>query len=93
MDKYTKIKQIFEKNRDEENDVKMSKYMRDLFKFYGLATPIRKSFYKDLLKEDMKYEKAIVDMCCDLDIWNIEVDFSKEENLPKIVEDEQEENY
>ena len=32
-------------------------------------------------------------MCCDLDIWNIEVDFSKEENLPKIVEDEQEENY
>ena len=48
---------------------------------------------KDLLKEDMKYEKAIIDMCCDLDIWNIEVDFSKEENLPKIVEDEQEENY
>ena len=48
---------------------------------------------EDLLKEDMKYEKAIVDMCCDLDIWNIEVDFSKEENLPKIVEDEQEENY
>ena len=41
----------------------------------------------------MKYEKAIIDMCCDLDIWNIEVDFSKEENLPKIVEDEQEENY
>lgn len=23
---------------------------------------------KDLLKEDMKYEKAIIDMCCDLDI-------------------------
>ena len=47
---------------------------------------------KDLLKEDMKYEKAIVDMCCDLDIWNIEVDFSKEENLPKVVEDEQEDS-
>lgn len=42
---------------------------------------------KDLLKEDMKHEKAIVDMCCDLDIWNIEVDFSKEENLNKVVED------
>ena len=52
MDKYTKIKQLFEQNRDEENAVKMSKYMRDLFKFYGLATPIRKSFYKDLLKEE-----------------------------------------
>ena len=47
---------------------------------------------KDLLKEDMKFEKAIVDMCCDLDIWNIEVDFSKEENLPKVVEDEQEDS-
>ena len=43
MDKYTKIKHLFEQNRDEENAVKMSKYMRDLFKFYGLATPIRKS--------------------------------------------------
>ena len=52
MDKYTKIKQLFEQNRDEENAVKMSKYMRDLFKFYGLATPLRKSFYKDLLKEE-----------------------------------------
>ena len=47
MDKYTKIKHRVEQNRDEENAVKMSKYMRDLFKFYGLATPIRKSFYKD----------------------------------------------
>lgn len=52
MDKYTKIKHLFEQNRDEENAVKMSKYMRDLFKFYGLATPLRKSFYKDLLKEE-----------------------------------------
>ena len=52
MDKYTKIKQLFEQNRDEENAVKMSKYKRDLFKFYGLATPLRKSFYKDLLKEE-----------------------------------------
>ena len=48
MDKYTKIKQLFEQNRDEENAVKMSKYMRDLFKFYGLATPIRKSFFTNL---------------------------------------------
>ena len=58
MDKYTKIKQLFEQNRDEENAVKMSKYMRDLFKFYGLATPLRKSFYKDLLKEEnQKYNE------------------------------------
>ena len=47
---------------------------------------------EDLLKEDMKYIKAIVDMCCDLDIWNTEVDFSREENLDKVVEDEQEDS-
>ena len=58
MDKYTKIKQLFEQNRDEENAVKMSKYMRDLFKFYGLATPLRKSFYKDLLKEENQKKVA-----------------------------------
>lgn len=58
MDKYTKIKHLFEQNRDEENAIKMSKYMRDLFKFYGLATPIRKSFYKDLLKEE-KVSKVV----------------------------------
>ena len=27
MDKYTKIKHLFEQNRDEENAIKMSKYM------------------------------------------------------------------
>ena len=52
MDKYTKIKKLFEQNRDEENAVKMSQYMRNLFKFYGLPTPIRKSYYKDLLVEE-----------------------------------------
>lgn len=59
MDKYTKIKQLFEQNRDEENAIKMSKYMRDMFKFYGLSTPIRKSFYRDLLKEEK--ERKIID--------------------------------
>lgn len=58
MDKITKIKQLFEQNRDEENAVKMSKYIRNLFKFYGLATPIRKAFYKDLLIEE-KASKVI----------------------------------
>lgn len=59
MDKYNKIKQLFEQNRDEENAVKMSKYMRDMFKFYGLSTPIRKSFYKDLFKEEK--ERKFID--------------------------------
>ena len=58
MDKYSKIKQLFEQNRDEENAIKMSKYMRDLFKFYGIPTTVRKSLYKDLLKEE-KAKKTI----------------------------------
>ncbi len=52
MDKYLKIKNEFEKSRDNENAVKMSKYMRNMFHFYGLSTPERKQIYKDLLKED-----------------------------------------
>ena len=58
MDKYSKIKQLFEQNRDEDNAIKMSKYMRDQFKFYGIPTPVRKSLYKDLLKEE-KAKKTI----------------------------------
>lgn len=58
MDKYDEIKHLFEQNRDEDNAIKMSKYMRDQFKFYGIPTPTRKSLYKDLLKEE-KYKKTI----------------------------------
>ena len=57
MDKYDEIKHLFEQNRNEDNAIKMSKYMRDQFKFYGIPTPTRKSLYKDLLKEE-KYKKT-----------------------------------
>lgn len=59
MDKYDEIKHLFEQNRDEDNAIKMSKYMRDQFKFYGIPTPTRKSLYKDLLKEEKG--KKIID--------------------------------
>lgn len=52
MEKYLEIKILFEQNRDEENAVKMAAYMRNQFKFYGLATPKRKALYKDLLKRE-----------------------------------------
>ena len=41
MDKYDEIKHLFEQNRNEDNAIKMSKYMRDQFKFYGIPTPTR----------------------------------------------------
>ena len=54
MEKYLEIKDLFENNRDKENAVKMAAYMRNQFKFYGLATPKRKAQYKDLLKSEKK---------------------------------------
>lgn len=52
MDKYLEIKAKFEQNRNEENAVKMSAYMRNLFPFYGLPTPKRQAIYKDFLKKE-----------------------------------------
>ena len=59
MDRYLEIKKQFESNRDEENAVKMAAYMRNLFSFYGLATPKRKAIYKEFLKEEKK--RKIID--------------------------------
>jgi 3-methyladenine DNA glycosylase AlkD len=55
---YKTIEQQFEQNRDNGRAVQMAQYMRNLFKFYGLATPVRKSIYKDFLKAE-KSKKAI----------------------------------
>jgi len=52
MEKYFEIKKAFEENRDSENAIAMSKYMRDMFKYYGIPTPLRKSIYKELLKKE-----------------------------------------
>lgn len=54
MDKYTEIKERFEAHQDPENAVKMAKYMKNLFPFYGIAAPERKKLYKDILKEEKR---------------------------------------
>ena len=54
MDKYLKLKKLFEEQGNRENAIAMSKYMRNLFKFYGIPTPKRKTIYKDFLKEEKK---------------------------------------
>ena len=54
MDMYLEIKRKFEKNKDDENARKMSKYMRNLFLFYGLPTPKRRALYKNFLKNKIK---------------------------------------
>ena len=68
MEKYNLIKQLFEQNIDKENAIKMSKYMRDMFSFYGIPTPLRKSLYLEFLKKD-KINKIVdwdfLDKCYD----------------------------
>ena len=59
MSKYTQIKARFEENQNPENAVKMAKYMKNLFPFYGIPTPQRKKLYRDFLKEEKK--KGAVD--------------------------------
>lgn len=54
MDKYLMIKEIFEANQDKENALKMAKYMRNLFKFYGINAPKRKALYQSFFKEEKK---------------------------------------
>lgn len=66
MDKYIEIKNIFQENKDEQNAIKMSSYMRNLFTFYGLPTPKRKTLYKELLKSEKKnkvIDWAFLDKC------------------------------
>ena len=59
MDEYLSIKKAFEENSDPEKAVAMSKYMRDIFKFYGIPTPARRAIYKGLLKTEKA--KKIID--------------------------------
>lgn len=54
MDKYQEIKEAFELLRDEDNAKKMSAYMRDKFKYYGIPTPKRKAVYKSILNKEKK---------------------------------------
>lgn len=54
MDKYQEIKEAFEQLRDEDNAKKMSSYMRDKFKYYGIPTPKRKAVYKSIFNKEKK---------------------------------------
>lgn len=66
MDKYLEIKKLFESKEDKENAIAMSKYMRNMFDFYGLSTPKRKEIYNDLLKSEKKSKRidwTFLDKC------------------------------
>ncbi len=54
MDKYLEIKKIFEAKEDKENAIAMSKYMRNMFDFYGISAPKRKDVYNEFIKSEKK---------------------------------------
>ncbi len=54
MNKYLSIKKAFEEKSDNLKAVKMSKYMKDRFSFYGIAAPERKEIYRDFIKAEKK---------------------------------------
>lgn len=54
MDKYLEIKKLFEAKENKENAEAMSKYMRNMFDFYGLPSPKRKEVYHDFIKFEKK---------------------------------------
>ena len=54
MDKYLEIKEIFESREDKENAIAMSRYMRNMFDFYGLPNPKRKEVYNNFIKLEKK---------------------------------------
>ncbi|NLY09422.1 MAG: DNA alkylation repair protein [Tissierellia bacterium] len=70
MDKLDNIKKAFENNRDDNNAELMSKYMRNLFSFYGIKTPTRRAIYKELLKEEKK--SKVIDWIFLNKCWNEE---------------------
>ena len=66
MDKYFKIKRIFEAREDRENAAAMSRYMRNLFDFYGLPASARKEAYHEFIKAEKKSKKIdweFLDIC------------------------------
>ena len=54
MDKFLEIRKIFESNADKEKAITMSKYMRNMFDFYGLPSPKRKKLYIDFIRDEKK---------------------------------------
>ncbi len=68
MDKYAQIKAAFEEKENKENADAMSKYMRNMFGFYGIPSPERKELYKDFLKSEKKSKTIdwdFLDRCCE----------------------------
>lgn len=51
-EKYLILKDAFERRQNAQKAAKMAAYMKELFRFYGIAAPERKALYKELLRQE-----------------------------------------
>ena len=58
MDKLSYAKALFESRQNAETAAEMSRYMKNLFPFYGIPAPERKELFKDFIKRE-KASKTI----------------------------------
>ena len=66
IENYFKLKEIFENYKNEKERIYMEKYMKNMFTFYGIPSPIRKKVLNDILKEEKKKKMIncdLLDMC------------------------------
>ena len=66
MQKFEKIREAFEANRNSEKARQMASYMRNQFAFYGIQTELRQMLYADLLREEKRADVidwALLDTC------------------------------
>ena len=65
-EKYLEIKKIFESNQNAEKAAAMSKYMRNLFDFYGIPAPERKEATREFIlsvKKNKEVDASFLDRC------------------------------
>ncbi|WP_290773512.1 DNA alkylation repair protein [Anaerofustis sp.] len=88
---------IFRNNRNEENAIKMSKYLKNQFEFLGIKTPLRRKLEKEYFKS-IKNEKFInkdfIKKCYDekyrefqylaIDYLKEKINFLDKNNIPLI---------
>ena len=48
---FSKVQELFEINANPTDGIAMSKYMRNLFPFYGIKRPLRKIILKEIVAE------------------------------------------
>jgi len=63
------LKILFESKRDDAYAIRMKKYMRDLFEYYGIRGPVRKDLQKQFIKKNgLPETKELKDIV--IELWD-----------------------